>query len=86
MQVYSRYNTSTISNYKTDWKKYKKVIIYRNNELEKDEFIRGNVETRYKYINDIIKEEVYKASGKKEEVKKVENKNKEEEFKIKKKM
>lgn len=85
MQVYSRYNTSTISNYKTDWKKYKKVIIYRNNELEKEEFIRGeleNVETRYKYINDIIREEVYKASGKKEEVKKIENKNKEEEFKI----
>lgn len=82
MQVYSRYNILTISNYKTDWKKYKKVIIYKNNELEKEEFIRGNVETRYKYINDIIREEVYKASGKKEKVKKIENKNKKEEFKI----
>lgn len=69
--------SNRISNYNTDWKKYKEDINNRNKDLEKEEFIRGSIEMKYKYINDIIREEAYKASGKNEKVKKRENSIKE---------
>lgn len=68
--------SNRISNYNTDWKKYKD-INNRNKDLEKEKFIRGSIEMKYKYINYIIREEVYKASGKNEKVKKEENNIKE---------
>lgn len=69
--------SNRISNYNTDWKKYKEDINNRNKDLEKEEFIRGSIEMKYKYINDIIREEVYKASGKNKKVKKGKNNIKE---------
>lgn len=57
--------TNRISNYKTDWKKYKKDITNRDKELEKEEYSRGNIEIKYRYLSDSMREEVCKASEKK---------------------
>lgn len=70
--------SNRISNYKTDWNKYKKNISNRNNELEKEKFIGSSVEMRYNYINKIMREEVYKASGNKKDIEEIEKHNKEE--------
>lgn len=68
--------TNRISNYKTDWKKYKKGIKNRDKELEKEEYSRGNIEIKYRYLSDSMREEVCKASEKKVKGKKEEIDNK----------